>query len=237
MRQYEIDNEVVFGMSYKKMTLGDLKKFEINPTVEMNVLRHFGKVDSEYLKTLVGEEYSYFNHKNKRVIKSVISLKDIKAALNTKGTKFFDNVKGIENPRKLLALIKRQLEKKIHDKNIGWVYRNGKKVARFSFEYKNFVGEEDLVLLSSLSEAEGARVKKVTRGRSAERLSTVNVIEGMEKNKTKIISVKIVEMKEFPFYSITSYPRGNGMDSGNNYGAKDKDEYSRRYWDDHVFLS
>lgn len=86
MKQYKVGDIIVFGKSYKKMKLKDLDKFEINPTCEFRILRHFSSVDVEYSNTLVGQEYFYYDHNQNKFIKSVISPKDIENALKTKGT-------------------------------------------------------------------------------------------------------------------------------------------------------
>lgn len=100
MKQYKVGDIIVFGKSYKKMELEDLNRFEINPTCEFHILRHFSSVDTEYSNTLVGQEYFYYDHNQNKFIKSAISPEDIEIALKTKGTKFFQNIEGIETPKK-----------------------------------------------------------------------------------------------------------------------------------------
>lgn len=237
MKQYKIGDITVFGKSYKKMELGDLNRFEINPTCEFHILRHFNSVDPEYSNTLVGQEYFYYDHGQNKFIKSVISPKDIKSALKTKGTKFFPNTEGIETPKKLLLLIKSRLQDKIRDKEIGWIYKEKVTVAMLSFKYKTVVGEEDLIPVSSLSEAEKKRIKKVARSEhSGEKSLYINTIKGIPKPETDIISAQILETKDLPFYFITAYPSELGPDFPNPNQTKKEYEYNKQYWDHHVFV-
>lgn len=82
------------------------KKFEINPTNKFHILRHFEFVEEDYKKTLINELYWYYDYSQEKFVASYISKDDIRHALETIGTKFYKNIPGIENPKKLLELIK-----------------------------------------------------------------------------------------------------------------------------------
>jgi len=135
---------------YEYIRLNDLYKVEINATNEFHILRHFSYVDPEYSKSLIGKNYFYYDYAKNKFVKSIISSEDVQYALNTKGTKFFENIKGIENPKKLLSLIKEKLKLKIESGSISWIPQEKNRIATFSIQYNEKVGEENLIPISSL---------------------------------------------------------------------------------------
>lgn len=63
-----------------------------------------------------------------------------------------------------------------------------------------------------------------------------DIIKGINKSKTDIISVQILETKDLPFYFITSYPSGLGPDFPKKNQTKEEYEYNKQHWDNHVFV-
>lgn len=196
--------------SYEYIKPNNIYKVETNATNEFHILRHFNYVDPEYLTTLIGQNYFYYDYAKNQFVKSIISSEDINFALQTIGTKFFDNIKGIENPEKLLNLIKEELKLKIENEGVDWISQEKTRVATFSIQYNEKVGEKNIIPISSLSDQEKARVKKIPRSEhEGEKSLLINTITDIEKQSTDIISVEIVENNEFPFYFITAYPNAN----------------------------
>lgn len=232
IQEIKINNSFVSEKSYEKMNLDDLDKFEINPTNEFHVLRHFSSVDSEYSKTLIGQEYFYYDYAKKQFVKSIISQKDIQSALQTMGTKFFQNIKGIENPKKLLNFIKEKLKLEIENKNISWTLQEKNKTASFTIRYNKKIGDKNLIPISDLSIQEKTRIKTMPRSEhKGEESLLINTITGVKIQSVDIIAVEIVQTDEFPFYFITSYPKSN--QSGKEYKEY---EDKQNFWDDYVFV-
>ena len=226
---YKINDSDTFRKSYAYMRPNDLYKVETNATNEFHILRHFSYVEPEYSKTLVGKNYFYYDYTKNQFVKSIISPEDIEFALQTIGTKFFENIKGIENPKKLLNLIKEKLKLKIESGSISWIPQEKNRVATFSIQYNEKVGEENLIPISNLSEQEKTGIRKMPRSEHpGEKSLLINTITGVEKQSTNIISVEIVENNEFPFYFITAYPSAN----------QNKKEYvdNKNFWDNYVFI-
>ncbi len=187
--------------------MNKLKKYEINPTNEFHILRHFKFVENQYKETLINQPYWYYDFTQKRFFYSKISKVDIENALKTISTKFEKNIAGIENPKKLLEIIKSKFQELILDNKIHWVDNTGYKTTTFTFEYVFSVGQMNCLLIDNISEKDKARIKRVFRSKCVgENDVVVNTISGIETSFTKTISVQIVETKQLPFYTITAFP-------------------------------
>ncbi len=237
MKKFKIGNLIIFGESYSKMILNELDKLQINATTEFHVLRHFSYVDPGYAKTLIGREYFYYDHNKGKFVKSIITLDDIQDALNTKGTKFFNDVKGIENPKKLLECIKAHLEEKIKQQEVGWIQKKNRRTSMFMIKYDQEVGWDSMVPISSLTKEEQERIKIIPRSEhEGDKSLEINTITGVEKKSTRFISVEIDETDALPFYSITAYPSEMGPDFPNLEQDQEEYEYNKKYWDGYVTM-
>lgn len=184
-----------------------LDKFEINSTNEFHILRHFEFVDDAYKKTLINKPYWYYDYSQKKYVSSYISQNDIECALETIGTKFYKNIFGIENPKKLLELIKEKFSGLVSRNEVGWNIENEKKVCAFSFEYDATVGKMNCLAINKLTEDEKKKVKVVARSKCAgENNIVVNIISGADVVDTSMIYVEIVEIEQLPFFVITAFP-------------------------------
>ncbi|MBT4208906.1 nucleotidyltransferase domain-containing protein [Candidatus Woesearchaeota archaeon] len=225
----EINNSFVSEKSYEQMEISNLDKFEINPTNEFHILRHFSFVDPEYSKTLIGQKYFYYDYSKNKFVKSIISPEDIDFALQTIGTKFFPNINGIENPKKLLNFIKEKLKLEMVNKNISWTLQEENKTASFTIRYNKKIGDKNLIPISDLSIQEKTKIKTMPRSEhTGEESLLVNTITNVKIQSVDIIAVEIVQTDEFPFYFITAYPKSN--QSGKEYGDK------QNFWDNYVFV-
>ncbi len=187
--------------------MNNLKKYAINPTNEFNVLRHFKFVDDSYKETLIDQPYWYYDHTQKKSFSSRISTVDIENALITIGTKFEKNIIGIENPKKLLEIIKQTFQELLSTNKIRWIDSPEYKTTNFVFDYKFPVGKMSCLNKDNISEKDKARIKRVSRSRCVgESEVVVNIISGVEVSSTNTINVTIVEIKQLPFYTITAYP-------------------------------
>ena len=129
----------------------NLEKFVINSTNEFHILRHYEFVDDSYKETLINKPYWYYDYSQKKYISSRISQNDVEYALETIGTKFYKNIKGIENPKKLLELIKKEFIKLISKDKIHWIFNGENKVAKFSINFDSAVGMINVLSINSLS--------------------------------------------------------------------------------------
>ena len=229
IQEIKFNNSFVSEKSYEQMKLSDLDKVEINPTNEFHILRHFSFVDPKYSKTLIGQKYFYYDYAKNKFVKSIISSEDIDFALQTIGTKFFSNINGIEDPKKLLKFIKEKLKPEIENKNIIWTLQGKNKTANFTIRYNKKIGDKNLIPISDLSIQDQKRIRQVPRSKhKGEESLLINTVTDVKMQSVDIISVEIVENNEFPFYFITAYPKSNQS------GTEPDDK--QNFWDNYVFV-
>lgn len=77
-----------------------MKQSIINTTNEYHVLRHFLNVSDKYNEQLIGKEYLFYNQNKSCIQKEVITQVSIEEALNTTGSKFFENISNFEISRR-----------------------------------------------------------------------------------------------------------------------------------------
>ena len=71
-------------MHKEKITIEEIQSIEANPSNEYHILRHFSDIDSQYIDTLLGKDYRFFDYGIKRFTTGIISQYDIDMALETK---------------------------------------------------------------------------------------------------------------------------------------------------------
>ncbi|EKE21959.1 MAG: hypothetical protein ACD_7C00086G0011 [uncultured bacterium] len=192
----------------------------INPTNEFHILRHFAFVKDTYKKSLINKHYWYWDYSQEKFIAAYISPDDIKYALETIGTKFYKNIVGIENPRKLLKLIKEKFRELDLKNEIRWVDEEERSLTSFSFEYDCPVGDMNCISIDKLSVEDRKRTKAALRSKCVgEDNIMINIVSEIELQSTRMICVEIVETKQLPFFAITAFPAC----SVNNNSAGDDD--------------
>lgn len=194
-----------------------LEKFIINSTNEFHILRHYEFVDNLYKETLINKPYWYYDYSQKKYILSHISQNDVKCALETIGTKFYKNIKGIENPKKLLELIKKEFVKLISKNKINWTLNGENRVAKFSINFDSAVGKINVLSINSLNNNDKKNIKSISRSKCmGENDVIVNTISGIELGSTNMIYVEIVETTQLPFYIMTAFPDCSSLDNSIN---------------------
>jgi len=194
-----------------------LKKFIINPTNEFHILRHYEFVDNSYKETLINKPYWYYDYFQKKYISSYISQNDVNYALETIGTKFYKNVKGIENPKKLLELIKNEFVKLISKNKIHWTLDGENKVTKFSINVDSAVGRINVLSIDSLSNGDKKNIKSISRSKCmGENGVVVNTVSGIKQGSTNMIYVEIIETKQLSFYMMTAFPDCSSSDRSIN---------------------
>lgn len=184
-----------------------INKFTINPTNEFHILRHYKYVDELYKKTLIGQPYWYYDHIQKKFLYSKITQTDIENALQTIGTKFDKDVRGIENPRKLLRLIKSSFQELSSLNKIDWNKNLGYKSTTFAIDYQSPVGQMNCLNLDDVSNIDRSRIRRIFRSKcSGENKIFVNTISNTKLSSTNTIHVEIVDTIQIPFFFITSFP-------------------------------
>ncbi len=211
-----------------------MKNIKINATNEFHLLRHFSSVDKEYIKSLLGQEYYYHDNETNTFKSGIISSIDIKHALQTKGSKFFDNILGIENPKRLLLIINKEF-KSINKK---WKPCTNGKYIDFLIEYFEPVGYKNLVPVNSLTDEEKKKVIKVGRGRK-ESSVIINEISNIDMKKLNTIEVGVLNTEELPFLLVTAYPGDltKTIDFPSKSQTKEDYEKSVKFWNEHVFVN
>ena len=187
--------------------MNNSKKYIINPTNEFHILRHFKFVDDLYKETLIDHPYWYYDYSQKKFVSSKISQIDIESALTTIGTKFEKNITGIENPKKLLEIIKRKFQELLLANKIRWIDNLENRVATFTFDYIFHVGQMNCLPINNIREKDRERIKRISRSNCiGEKSIVVNTISEIELSSTKTIRVEIVDTKQLQFYTITAFP-------------------------------
>jgi len=193
------------------------EKFLINPTNEFHVLRHFEFVDDLYKESLINKPYWYYDYSQKKYILTHISKNDIEYALETIGTKFYKNIEGIENPKKLLELIREKFVELISESKIRWTLDGENRVAKFTINHNYAVGMTNVLSINNLTKSDKDKIKSVARSRClGENKVTVNTISGIELPFTSTIYVEIIETTQIPFYVMTAFPDCSVLDDSSD---------------------
>ncbi len=185
----------------------NLEKHIINPTNEFHILRHFKFVDDAYKETLVNQEYWYYDYAQKKFVSSIISQIDIQNALETIGTKFDGNIVGIENPKKLLYIIKQHFEQLLSTTNIKWIDNSKDKTISFTFDYKSNIGEINCLAISKIPKEKRIAIKTASRSDCiGENEIMVNTVSGFKLSSTKTIYVELKRINQFKLFAVTAFP-------------------------------
>lgn len=234
MKKIIVENVALFGDSSRAVTVEDIDLVAANPTNEYHILRHYSHVSDEYVKGLIGQEYEYYDPATQGFVSSVITEKDIDLAYQTRGSKFYSGVRGIENPRELITLIKKELRVRIARGDMFWMCKPAYDFLTFSIEYPEYVGDKDFVAVDSLSREQQARIRMVPR--STREGIMFRVVSGVEKFPTHRF---VVEIHHFPgkqFAYITGYPGEVGPPFPDPSQSQEEYEYNKHYTDTHVFI-
>ncbi len=238
MQRFTVENISAFGRSQFPATEADIARVVANPSNEYHILRHYPRLPKEYSDTLVGKSYEYFDYAKKAYLASIVSEEDITTAYQTKGSKFFVNVPGIENPKKLIELIREEFRKRIANGNVFWIQKEMFQLVVFTIDYHHDVGNRDLIPIDSLSSEEQVRVMTVPRGsHSGEKSIMIKTIANIAKRPTKRISVEINVLPNKLHAYLTAYPGEPSPGFPNSNQSPEEYEYSKNFWDNHVFIS
>lgn len=220
------------------VTERDIDLIVSNPTTEFPLLRHYQNLPEAYVATLVGKSYMYYNNERRSFVESVITKDSIKAGLATIGSKFLDNITGIETPHTLTSTIKTELSDKIKRTEVLWINQGRYETALFSFDYCQDVGYLGLVELKDVSESKKALIKRLKRGTlPGETEFCIQTVSGIARELTKTVIVELTKLPKLDFLNITAYP-GNIMSpnfpSANQTSEENK--YNTEFWNNHVFV-
>ncbi|MFA5776509.1 MAG: hypothetical protein WC988_03085 [Patescibacteria group bacterium] len=235
--RFKVGDIYIFGKFSTPFAKSDIDLIVADPTTEFHILRHYVSLPNEYKKSLIGQKYSYYDYKKQGFTESVISEEDVKEGLKTKGSKFSNNVAGIETPRTLLVQIRNQLKKLIGNDSLIWVDRGSYQTVAFTFNYDKEVGYLDLINIATLTEEEKAHIKKVPRGSSAgEDDIVIQTISGIIRKPTKSIAVELTKVAGRSYLSVTAYPGTLSPDFPSLGQNTEEREYCKEFWDDRVFI-
>ena len=198
--------------------------FIINTTTEFHILRHFDKVTDEYVSSLIGQDYFYYDYLKDEMIEKKLTNQEIGFALDTKGSKFDSELTILENPQNVLKFIQNEIK----NYNIKWTKSGENQTTEFQIKFPGNIGYCNLLSISDLTSDELLKVKKINRSNLVGEDSVmVNYLEH-KKNKqpTNILNIELVKTPKLPFLWITAYP----------IDQKFIDSESTRFWDDIVIL-
>ncbi|GEM_PF-3672092 len=110
-----------------------------NATNVMHVLRHFRAVPDQYARPLLGRPYEYYDVRKKRFLKARMTRSTIARALKTKGkSKFFPQLPGLENPKKVIARVRKEAV----NRKLQWTNNGAYRTAKFTFLHTQLVGDD-----------------------------------------------------------------------------------------------
>ncbi|MDP2631026.1 MAG: hypothetical protein Q8P56_06515 [Candidatus Uhrbacteria bacterium] len=234
MKKFAIENITFFGDGSRAVVQADCDLLAANPTNEYHILRHYSDMPKAYTDSLVGKEYEYYNYETRGFTSSIISQDDIQTAFQTKGSKFYNDVSGLENPHKIIEYIKEELRARIGQGNMFWICKPTFDFLIFSITYSENVGDKDFVTVDSLSHEQQARIKMVPRSTREEVMfRTVSGVAKMSTNRF------VVEIHHFPgkqFAYMTAYPGEVGPPFPDSNQSVEEYEYNKRYTESHVFI-
>ena len=234
MEKIIVENIAFYGEDSRSGTDADCDLVVANPTNEYNILRHYLHVSEEYERGLIGKEYEYYDHVSRGFVPSVITEKNIELAYQTRGSKFYSGIKGIENPRELIMVIKKELRERIARGDMFWICKPTHDFLTFSIEYSENVGDKDFVSVDSLSSEQQARIQMVPR--STREGITFRTVVGAPKLPTNRFVVQIYRLPEKKFAYITGYPGEVGPPFPDPSQSEEEYEYNKHYTDTHVFI-
>jgi len=237
VQRFQVGAIYIFGKSSVPFTESDIDLIVSDPTTEFHILRHYTNLPDDYKKTLIGQKYSYYDPEKQGFVESTISLEDVEAGLKTKGSKFFDNIPGIETPKAVLIQIKNQLKKSLLDSVLIWIDRGKYQTVAFTFNYDAEVGYLGLIHRNELTEEERGLIKRVPRGNSGgDAQIFIQILSGITKKPTKSIAVELTRVSGRPYLSVTAYPGVLTPDFPSPSQSEEEQEYCKEFWDNHVFI-
>jgi hypothetical protein len=234
---------VIDGVEFYGKILGEVRPEEVEgleptPTSELHLGRHWNSLPESYTSALVGKEYEYYDQASKSVQKVQITPEKIAASFNVKGSKFYDNVSGLENPARLIAFVREEATRRAQDGSLKWFDVGYGKRTVFTVELPEEIGRDGLVSLSDLSEGELAQLEQQPRGKLQGDDFKVNVIKGHPGKPTRKISVMIGIMKgETKPVVFAAFPGENAPPFPTDQQGFAEREYGKRFWEQHAFIA
>lgn len=207
MKKFQIENILIYGESSRAATTKDIDLIAANPTNEYHLLRHYPLLPQSYTDTLIGEEYEYFDDRQQRYVRSIISPKDIEAAYRTPKTKFYPGIQGMKTPRELIRQIKNEFHKRISSQGISWIQKSDREVLIFTATYPQPVGDQALVLVGTQDQL----------------------------RPTNLISVEMNLFPGKSFTYLTAYPGNLTPEFPNKNQSVEEYDYCKHFWETHTF--
>jgi len=229
LKRFNAANTFAYGHVKRLVKAEEIALFEINPSIEMHILRHFKETSEDYKKSLIAKNYQYFDHSEKKFKEGVVTQESIKNALTAKGSKFNEYIIGIENPRKLLDWLKSKLLKLFYANELYTIEKGLESKIYLHFDYPEIVGNIDVVEFNDLSDEEKNRIRKVNRSKGHDQATKVNIIEVREKIPTKSIAFLLHKVPELDFFFGTAFPGYLNPDFAD-------EESDKKYWENLVFI-
>ncbi|MBI4599960.1 hypothetical protein HY732_03485 [Candidatus Uhrbacteria bacterium] len=234
MKKFVVEHIDLFGERSRPVTDADCDLLAVNATNEYHILRHYSDMAEEYTNSLIGREYEYYDHATRTLVSSIISMDDIPLAFQTKGSKFYGGIKGLENPREIITYVKNELRDRIVRDGLFWICKPTHDFLIFSITHSEHVGGKDFVTVASLTQDQKRNIKTVPRSvREEIMFRTVSGVPKMPTNRF-VVEINYFPGKEFAY--MTAYPGEVGPPFPDIGQSEEEYEYNKRYTDAHVFL-
>ena len=230
-----IGNLRIYGQPLGKVASEEVSNLVSNPTTELHLLRHFREVPAGY--QLVGKEKEVFNPKDKTTTKEPITEQDTQKAIDTKGSKLFIGVPGLETPANLVNLVRQEVISQAAQGKLNWYDGGFCKKTYLQIEFPSNIGTDSVVPLASLQPAEISKVTQQVRGKLAGDDFSVNVIGGHKGVPSNKLSVVIGHIKgESAPVIFAAYPGSMAADFPRDHQSEAEKAYNKEFWANHGFI-
>ena len=234
-----ISNVRIYGTILRHVLIEEIAAIIPTPSSELHLLRHYTTVPSDYIDSLTGKRYEYFDTDKKQLIEKVIDEATIKAALQTKGSKFYSNLGefSMSTPRELIAVVLTEAEKQAKSQQFQWI-DCGFTISTFlNITFDQPVGTSGLVDLRKINR-EAFQITQESRGEGDQDKVVVNIIHGFDPEPTNKVAAQIGYYKERPVPSVmTAFPGNFAPDYPFAGQSIEEYQYNKEFWDSHAFIS
>jgi hypothetical protein len=213
----------IFHPKKRQLQTSDVTALQSTPAIELHLLRHFSTVSEEYINRLLNKSITH---------------QHITDALSTGGSKFFQDISGIQDPAELFDLIKTHLITTAEKSTLSLFDYGDTLRAFFSIQYHVPVGLDTLIPMDRLSAEQQQTIITKQRGDLAgDNATMIKIIHGITPEPTNTISIQLgLPMNPVQELFLTAYPGIQAPDFPNDQQSADERQHSTQFWNTHVFI-
>lgn len=234
----EIDGIRVYGSerpTEQAELVATLKKIEVAPESELHLARHFTGLSAEYRESLVGRTFERTNRDTGETETVTINEEMIEQALATKGSKFYEDVAGVTNPRELIEFVKEQAIKRANEDSLPVFDGGFCEKMLFSIEMNLNVGQDGVVHVDCIDPL-ATQLRQQSRGKLGEDDFMVNLADDHPGVPSSKISVVLGVIDGTP-HIFTAYPGSLAPDFPRDHQGRDELAYNQHFWKTHAFIA